>query len=156
MQHDDKLNTLKEDGSLNPHPERVLDTLFQQEEFFDPNDLVQVKYEMLRRVRKDGASVTQTVNQFGFCRLSYYRTQTAFEQRGISALIPGQRGPKRAHKLSHEVMDFVRSLLLKERSTKISAICAEIRVKFGISIHPRSLERALTRGKKKNSQRASA
>jgi hypothetical protein len=40
---------------LNPSPERVTDELFQ--EFFDPRDLVQVKYEMLRRVQTEGQPV---------------------------------------------------------------------------------------------------
>ena len=47
---DPKSLALRQQGCLNPHPERVSDELFQTREFFDARDLVQVKYEMLRRV----------------------------------------------------------------------------------------------------------
>ena len=46
-----KRQTLRRHGTLNPEPESVTDPLFHGNDFFDPNDLVQVKYEMLRRVR---------------------------------------------------------------------------------------------------------
>ena len=36
---------------LHPHPETVTAALFQDSAFFDPDDLIQVKYEMLRRSR---------------------------------------------------------------------------------------------------------
>lgn len=63
---DAKRNTLAAHGTLNPRPQNVTDELFQSGEFFDPRDLVQVKYEMLRRVRVDGHSVTQAAAAFGF------------------------------------------------------------------------------------------
>ena len=40
--------------SLNPRPEAVRDDLFATEEFFDARDMVQVKYEMVRRARVEG------------------------------------------------------------------------------------------------------
>ena len=45
-----KVKALLEEGTLNPNPGKVHDPKFQENEFFDPRDLVQVKYEMLRRV----------------------------------------------------------------------------------------------------------
>ena len=53
--------------------EAARDELFLRHEFFDPRDLVQVKYEMLRRVRVDGASVSQAARDFGFSRTAFYR-----------------------------------------------------------------------------------
>ena len=48
---DAKSQILREHGTLNPRPQLVSDGLFQDNEFFDPRDLLLVKYEMLRRVR---------------------------------------------------------------------------------------------------------
>ena len=48
---DRKARVLKEQGVLNPEPEEILDERFRTEAFFDARDLVQVKYEMVRRVR---------------------------------------------------------------------------------------------------------
>jgi hypothetical protein len=39
-----KLEALRQQGTLNLHPEEVTDSRFQEDEFFDPRDLVQVKY----------------------------------------------------------------------------------------------------------------
>ena len=46
---DPKTRALRQEASLHPHPEQVTDELFSTQEFFDARDLVQVKYEMLRR-----------------------------------------------------------------------------------------------------------
>ena len=40
---------------LNPHPEQVTDPQFRSSDFFDARDAVQVKYEMVRKVRAGGA-----------------------------------------------------------------------------------------------------
>jgi hypothetical protein len=69
---DAKLQTLQQQGTLNPRPEDVRDELFLQNGFFDPRDLVQVKYEMLCRVETDGKSVTEAATRFGFSRPSFY------------------------------------------------------------------------------------
>ena len=48
---DPKVAALREARCLNPHPEAVTDEAFGSQEFFDARDAVQVKYEMVRRVR---------------------------------------------------------------------------------------------------------
>src|SRR5215469_639942 len=50
---DRKQRALEESGTLNPHAQNVEDPAFVDSEFFDPRDLIQVKYEMLRRVRTE-------------------------------------------------------------------------------------------------------
>ncbi len=55
---DSKGRALGKHGTLHTRPEQVRDPLFQHSEFFDPRDLVLVKYEMLRRVRIEGMGVT--------------------------------------------------------------------------------------------------
>ena len=56
--HRSKTQALRVEGTLNTAPEKVSDPKFLQSDFFDPRDLVQVKYEMLRRVFAENASVT--------------------------------------------------------------------------------------------------
>ena len=51
---DPKLAALRARRCLNPRPERVVDERFARSEFLDARDLVQVKYEMVRRVRVEG------------------------------------------------------------------------------------------------------
>src|ERR1700757_3027386 len=104
---DPKSRALQQEGSLHPHPEQVKDEMFLTHEFFDPRDLVQVKYEMLRRVQSEGQAVSQSAAHFGLSRPSFYQAQAAFEQGGLPALMPQKRGPKQAHKLTPEVSVFL-------------------------------------------------
>jgi transposase len=145
-----KLEVLKKYGTLNPHADKVCDALFQEEEFFDPNDLVQTKYEMLRRVAKEGESVTGAASSFGFSRLSFYRIQSAFDKDGLVGIIPKQRGPKQAHKLSDEVMEFVDDAMGKDKTLHARRLKGLVKEKFGIAVHHRSIERALSKRLKKN------
>ena len=46
---DPKVEALRAERSLNPRPEAVADEAFASSEFLDARDLVQVKYEMVRR-----------------------------------------------------------------------------------------------------------
>src|SRR5438132_7097457 len=142
---DPKTRALQQEASLHPHPELVTEELFLTHEFFDPQDLVQVKYEMLRRVQSDGQAVSQSAAHFGFSRPSFYQAQAAFEQGGLPALMPQKRGPKEAHKLTTEVMAFVRQMRQADSSLRPDDLAIRIQEKYGITVHPRSIERALVR-----------
>ncbi len=146
---DAKEKVLRQRASLNPHPDTVTDPLFAASDFFDPRDLVQVKYEMVRRVRVDGQSITESAAAFGFSRPSFYQAQTALERGGLSGLLPKRRGPRRSHKLDEEVMASVLQWLAEEPSLGSSDIVARIQERFNRRVHPRSVERALARHKKK-------
>lgn len=144
-----KLGTLKENGTLNLHPETVTDPLFQEEPFFDARDLLQVKYEMLRRVRLEGWPVVRAAETFGFSRPSFYKAQEAFEQEGLGGLSPKKRGPREAHKMSEQIVAFVAETLGSAPGLSMTILAQRIEERFGISVHPRSIERALRRGEKK-------
>src|SRR3982751_2722323 len=93
-----KARILHQQNLLHPHPETVTDSLFRHSPFFDPQDSLQVKYEMLRRVSVDRVSVTETAAAFGFLRPSFYQAQAAFTQDGLLGLAPHKRGPRGGHK----------------------------------------------------------
>jgi hypothetical protein len=94
-----KVKALLEEGTLNPSPGKVRDPKFQENEFFDPRDLVQVKYEMLRRVSVEKASVTEATEKYGVSRPTYYQTKASFDKGGLAGLVPRKRGPHGPHKL---------------------------------------------------------
>lgn len=147
--YDSKLKSLREEGTLHSHPEDVRDGLFQESEFFDPRDLVQVKYEMLRRVEKERSPIIEATAAFGFSRPSFYLAKTAFQRGGLSGLVPLKRGPKGAHKLTSEVMDYVGGLLKEEPSLRTADLVNRIQERFGLTVHRRTIERALFRSQKK-------
>jgi len=146
---DPKVNALKKDGTLNPVPEKVIDELFCSNDFFDPRDMMQVKYEMLRRVKEDGWSISEAARVFGLSRVSFYQALSSFDQAGLSGFIPRQRGPREAHKLSGPVIKFIEATKQKDQSIHTAGVIRLIKEQFGIDVHRRSIERALTRAKKK-------
>ena len=89
-----KRDALKRHGTLNPHPDAVTDPLFGAGDFFDRDDLLQLKYEMLRRVTVDKQSVTQSATAFGFSRPTYYQEEADFQRDGLFGLLPEKRGPR--------------------------------------------------------------
>jgi transposase len=148
-QQQSKAVALREHGSLHPKPSRVRDPQFQNNEFFDPNDLVLVKYEMLRRVRVEGLSATAAARAFGFSRVAFYQALASFEREGLPGLVPHRRGPKEAHKLTDSVLKFIDECRLADGRLRAPALAKLIKKKFGRSVHPRSIERALKRRPKK-------
>jgi transposase len=145
---DPKAEALRAQGALQPHPEHVRDPLFGSHEFFDPRDLVQVKYEMVRRVEVDGHSVAQTADAFGCSRPTFYQAQTAFKAQGLPGLVPRKRGPRGAHKLDDAVMTFVRALRTDDPTLSTPALLDHLRRRFGLAVHRRTLERAFRREEK--------
>ena len=108
---DKKAQALKQHGCLNPHADSVNDPLFADLDFFDARDLVQIKYEMVRRVRVEKQPVTRSAKAFGFSRPSFYQAQALLEQGGLAALMPQKPGPRRSHKLDSEVVAFLKQQL---------------------------------------------
>ena len=146
---DQKTLELKRTGTLNPRPGSVSDALFKENPFFDPKDLLQVRYEMLRRHSVEEISIVDVAAKFGVSRPTVYQAQAAFQQAGLmSGLLPRHRGPKAGHKLSGEVIAYVRTLRAAEPGLTTVACVQAVQEKFGTRVHRRSLERALARKKK--------
>ena len=146
---DPKTEALRRQSALNDHADGVTDPLFAGSDFFDARDLVQVKYEMLRRVRVDVRPITESASAFGFSRPSFYQAQAAFELAGLGGLLPKKPGPRRAHKLSAEVVTFLEQLARSDASLRPADLVERVLEQFGLRVHPRSIERALARPKKK-------
>ena len=144
-----KTHALRQRGSLNPNPEKVSDPLFATSDFFDARDLVQVKYEMVRRVRVDGQPVSHSAAAFGFSRPTLYQAAAALAHGGLAALVPRKPGPRRSHKLDAEVMAFLQELRAEDASRRAVELARHVRTRFGRTVHPRSIERALARREKK-------
>jgi transposase len=143
-----KRSILRQQGTLNARPRDVTHESFQNSEFFDPEDLLQVKYEMLRLVEIDNQPVNQAAKAFGFSRPSFYQAQAAFQQAGLAGLLPQKRGPRAGHKLTSELMNFVGQLRTADPDISSSHLADRISERFGISVHPRSIDRQLRRQKK--------
>ena len=145
----EKIKKLAQNGTLNPHPNKVIDTQFTIGNFFDAYDLMQVKYEMIRRVLHEAWPITRATHEFGLSRPAFYQAQEAFKQSGLSGLLPQKRGPKQAHKLSKEIIAFIHEQRGVDPTISVLLLIANIKSHFGVSLHKRSIERALAKHQKK-------
>jgi transposase len=141
---------LSAQGAIHPHPEAVADSLFRDSAFFDPNDLMQVKYEMLRSVQKEGRAVVEAAHAFGLSRPVFYVTQELFQREGLPGLLPRKRGPKRPHKLNDKAMAVLLEAIQEAgRMLKGEELAALLAQRCGIEMHPRSILRRLRQEEKK-------
>ena len=138
-----KTNALIEDGTFNPAPDKVRDAKFRAGEFFDPRDVVQVKYELLRRVSVDKLSITEASDEYGVSRPTYYQTKADFDTAGIAGLVPAKPGPRGPHKVDDEVLAFLRARVVAGEPLRARELAKLVRDNLDIELHPRTIERVL-------------
>ena len=129
-------------GAAHPHPHAVTDSLFRDSAFFDPNDLVQVKYEMLRSVQLGTRQVVRAAQAFGFSRPVFYVTRDLVNREGLPGLLPRKRGPKQPHKLNEEALAVLAKAVQEQEGMpsgeELALLLAQ---RCGIQAHPRSIVR---------------
>lgn len=138
-----KNEALIEEGTFNSSPEKVRDPKFQGSEFFDPQDVVQVRYEMLRRVSIDKVSVTDASDEYGVSRPTYYQAKANFDTAGIAGLVPAKPGPRGPHKIDDTVLAFLKARLVPGEPLRARDLAKLVRQDLDIELHPRTIERAL-------------
>jgi transposase len=148
MTTSEKNRLLKEQGTFNRRSGKIKEPMFQSNPFFDPHDLAQVKYEMVRQVTNDGKTVSEAATVFGLSRPTFYQAKAALEREGVLGLAPQKTGPKNRHKLTAEIMDFIESRLVKDESIGLGELAEQVHQKFSVKVHQRSIDRALVAKKK--------
>lgn len=144
----DKQAVLRQYATLNPRPGGVTHAQFEHSEFFDADDVLQVKYEMLRLVNVDKRPISEAAKVCGFSRPSFYQAQAAFEQGGLAALIGRKPGPHGGHKLTAAVLQFVIDARRADPRVRADHLAQQVQQRYGVHVHPRSIERQLRRKKK--------
>ena len=147
---DSKTRRLRRSGTLNPNPEKVADPLFADSEFFDPRDILQVRYEMVRHTEQ--ASLRDAAERFGTSVPTCVRANRAFREGGLQALIPRRRGPRGARKITAEILAFVEEFRTRHGPVGSRKLVPLIAERFGVTLHPRGLDKAIARSKKKSSR----
>lgn len=133
---------------VHPRPEKVEDPLFHAGgAFFDPRDLVQIKYEMLRCYHADGVSIAEAARRFGLSRQTFYLTDAAFRASRLLGLLPGHPGPKGPRKVSPEMAGFLRAQHREHPELGYGDLCARAADTFDIHVHPRTVRRLLAKKK---------
>ena len=132
---------------LNRHPETVRCELFKNNSFFDSRDLLQVKYEMIRQVHIEKCPIHSVANQFGFSRPSIYKALTDFNNFGLLGLARDKPGPRHPYKINEAVLQFIKVQKREKPDLKLHELVQQIKKKFGIAVHRRSIQRVLSKKK---------
>jgi transposase len=138
-----KRRSLQSTGTFNPRASYVRHDLFQHSDFFDPEDLLQLKYETLRALEQDGYSIARAAGEFGLSRPTIYQAQSQFVAGGLEGLLPHKRGPKQAHKLTAEVRQYLQEQLGADSQLNGAELARRVRQRFQVALHRRTIEKAL-------------
>jgi transposase len=147
---------LEGSGTFNPRAAQVRHPLFQHSDFFDPQDLLQLKYEALRAIQTDGYSVVRTAAEFGLSRPTLYQAQNQLQAHGLEGLLPHKRGPKHPRKLTPEVRQHLQELVAAEPRLDARELARRLRQRFKVKLHPRTIEKTLKPGAKRGPRRTAS
>ena len=138
-----KRQALEASGTFNPRSAKVRHPLFQQSEFFDPQDLLQLKYETLRALKAEGYSIAKAASDFGLSRPTIYQAQAIFAEKGVEGLLPQKTGPRHPRKLTPEVRQHLQELAAAQPAIGAAELARQVRQRFNVELHPRTIEKAL-------------
>ncbi len=144
-----KEGVLRQSGTFNARASRMEDLLFLEHAFFDARDLLQVKYEMLRRVAEEGWSVSRAAGVFGFSRPTYYKARRAFDADGLWGLLSERRGPHGPHKLTDERASLLVGRLAQDPHLTWADLAEDLERQTGLRVHPRTIKRHFQAREKK-------
>lgn len=138
-----KRKALQATGTLNPRSAQVRHPLFQQSSFFDPQDLLQLKYETLRAVEVENCPIAEAAREFGLSRPTIYEAQAQLQEQGLEGLLPHKRGPRAAHKLTVEILQYLQEQTSAEPGASAGELARRVRQRYAIELHPRTIQKAL-------------
>jgi transposase len=140
---DTKKEFLKKEGLLNPKPQRVSESLFETIDFFDPFDLPQVRYEMIRSARVEEIPVAQACKLFGFSREYFYKFERAFRERGYVAMLGSTVGRRPIIALNQEILTFIAQRKLEQSTISGEKLRQEIQRLYKVDCSRRTVERII-------------
>jgi transposase len=76
-------------------------------------------------------------------RPTIYEAQSHFQQQGLEGLLPHKRGPKAAHKLTGEILGYLREQAGAEPGVGAEELARRVRQRHAVRLHPRTIEKAL-------------
>jgi len=136
-----KKETLVANGTYYKRYQSVKKQGFRVGGFYDPMDIIQVKYEMIREAQDSGRSIRDVAEDFGFSRTAYYAIKEGFDTCGMLAFIPEKKGPREQHKLTVTLRELIDEYTAVHPKASAAAIAGVILSEKGVSISKRTIER---------------
>jgi transposase len=154
-----KRQALEQARLLHRHPDKVRSPLFERIAFFDPNDKLQVKYEMLRSHEVEAVPIHYAAQLFGYTRQGFYQVQQAFRDQGMAGLLEKKRGRKGPVKCTPEIVAFLVGEKQREPELSGRALAERVLEELGVRVHRRTVEKVvknLNRPRRKKKRSSSA
>lgn len=134
---------LEKEGLLNKQPKRISPLMFTDNDFFDPFDLPQVRYEMLRSSRIEKKTVAQACKIFGFSREYFYKLERNFMARGLVALLGSPKGRRPLIAINQEIVNFIVHRRIDDSKLSGDDLRKEILKLYKIDCSRRTVERVI-------------
>jgi hypothetical protein len=93
--------------------------------------------------------IARAASEFGLSRPTIYQARSQVEAEGLEGLLPRKRGPRAAHKLTAELLGYLGAQRAAEPQVSAGELAARIRRRFQLTLHPRTIEKALQRQSQK-------
>jgi len=142
-----KKDVLMKNGTYNKNHSKVKKEKFQEGGFYDPMDIVQVRYEMIKEAGDGGKAIEQVTGEYGYSRASYYHIKGDFDNGGMIALVPEKTGPRSPSKLTGDLQEYIANYVEGNPRASSSQIAMAIEQDKGVTVNKRTVERF--RSKKK-------
>ncbi len=143
MSDTNKIEFLKKEGIINTKPDRIIHSLFQNNDFFDPLDLMQVRYEMLRAARIENMTVSEACKQFGYSREYFYSLNRDFISRGFAGIMGSIMGRPPLLAQNPEIINYILQRKFTEPNLTGEDLRRELKSKFQLECSRRTVERLI-------------
>lgn len=138
-----KKDVLSKIGALNKNPAKVTNSLFIEQDFFDPLDNVQIKYEMLRANQVDNQKVSHVCKQFNYSREAFYVILRRFKKQGIVGFLENSRQKKNTIMLNQGIVKMIIHTKFNNPDISGSNLAQKINAKFNTDYKKRAIEKAV-------------
>ena len=114
-------------------------------ELMDPQDLLQVRYELVRAIDYDKKPVKEICAEYGVSVTTARRYLEDLRKGGLIALVPEPKGPSGPTKLTKEAIEFIENFLKENPRASGGKIHKALEARFHLGISKRTVERFLSK-----------
>ena len=129
--------------------DKVTEPRFLDSDLFDPKDLLQVRYEMVRSIKEGVITLDEVPSKYGVSAMTAKRCVSSLEKGGIIALVPERKGPKGPSSLDDESLRFIDSYIAEHPKASGRKVHDALEAEKHVGVSKRTVERYLSSKKAK-------
>ncbi len=141
----DKQSRLKESNTFNTNSDKITARIFADNRLMDPQDLLQVRYEMVRAIECEDRPIREICEEYGVSPSTARRYRDDLRRGGLIALVPEQKGPSGPTKLTKEAAEFIDAYLDESPGSSGGKIHNALESRLHLGLSKRTVERYLSK-----------